>query len=88
MTCTATPAPATAAPTAIDSSKIDAKIRAQGDIVRKLKSDKADKETIASAVKTLLDLKEEFKQATGNSWTPDNKSVSCAQLGIGGGKSH
>jgi len=70
--------------TATDSSKIDAKIRAQGDNVRKLKSDKADKETIASAVKMLLDLKEEFKQATGNSWTPDKKPVSCSQLGNSG----
>ena len=51
-------------------AELDAKITSQGDTVRKLKAEKADKASIDAAVKTLLDLKAEFKAATGSDWKP------------------
>ena len=88
----ATPAPASA-PAAEGSGDLDSKIRAQGDLVRKLKSEKADKNTVTEAVQTLLSLKQEFKTATGQEWKPDStnsQTVKPAQpvntkLGRGGG---
>ena len=52
---------------------IDGKIKAQGDAVRKLKSAKADKAEVDAAVKLLLQLKADFKAATGNDWNPAAK---------------
>merc|ERR1711874_486007 len=49
---------------------ISAKVAAQGDKVRQLKADKAGKEQVQEAVKVLLQLKEEFKAATGKDWQP------------------
>jgi len=66
-------APATAAAAAVapnSSADIDAKIAAQGDAVRKLKADKADKATVTEAVNKLLALKAEYKTATGQDWKP------------------
>jgi len=54
-------------------SDLDAKICAQGDLVRKLKGEKADKSSVDAAVKSLLSLKEEFKKSTGKDWKPDSK---------------
>merc|ERR1719495_2177878 len=51
-------------------SEVSAKIAAQGDLVRKLKADKKPKEEIDVAVKQLLELKAEFKAATGSDWQP------------------
>jgi len=51
-------------------SEVSAKIAAQGDLVRKLKGDKKPKEEIDVAVKQLLELKAEFKAATGSDWQP------------------
>merc|ERR1719481_439966 len=51
---------------------VDASIRKQGDLVRKLKSEKANKQDIDAAVKELLALKSKFKEATGNDWKPDH----------------
>ena len=48
---------------------IDGKIKT-GDAVRKLKSAKADKAEVDAAVKLLLQLKADFKAATGNDWKP------------------
>ena len=45
-------------------------IVAQGDKVRQLKADKADKATVDAAVASLLDLKAKYKAATGNDWKP------------------
>ncbi|XP_050407010.2 bifunctional glutamate/proline--tRNA ligase [Patella vulgata] len=50
---------------------VDKKIRSQGDLVRKLKSDKAEKAKIDEAVKELLRLKAEFKGIFGKDWKPD-----------------
>jgi len=38
--------------------------------VRNLKSQKADKKDVEAAVKLLLDLKTEYKAATGQDWKP------------------
>ncbi|XP_012942923.1 bifunctional glutamate/proline--tRNA ligase [Aplysia californica] len=46
-------------------------IVAQGDVVRKLKADKANKDQVDSAVKVLLALKADFKAKTGKDWKPD-----------------
>lgn len=49
------------------------KIKDQGDKIRKLKSEKANKATIDPEVKALLALKAEYKNLTGKDWTPDAK---------------
>ena len=59
-----------AASSASLGADIDEKIKAQGDAVRKLKSAKADKAEVDAAVKLLLQLKADFKAATGNDWKP------------------
>jgi len=69
-------APAAAAP----GADLDAKIGQQGDAVRKLKAEKADKEQVTAAVKVLLDLKAEYKTATGKDWKPPaNESAKPAK---------
>jgi bifunctional glutamyl/prolyl-tRNA synthetase len=45
----------------------------QGDIVKKLKGEKASKSDIDREVKTLLQLKDDFKKATGKEWKPNMK---------------
>jgi len=67
----AAPAPAAAPAAGGAGGDIDAKIKAQGDLVRKLKGEKADKAAVGEAVKTLLALKAEYKTATGSDWKPD-----------------
>ena len=70
------------------SDDLDSKIRSQGDKVRKLKGEKADKKEIDEAVKVLLALKADFKAANGIDWKPDMpaaaKTVPVKQ-GSGGG---
>ncbi|XP_063957953.1 bifunctional glutamate/proline--tRNA ligase-like isoform X2 [Lytechinus pictus] len=61
---------APAAPGGPEVEAIVAKITAQGDQVRKLKSDKADKEEIDAAVKVLLALKADYKKLTGKDYKP------------------
>jgi len=61
------PAPTTSS---LTPAGINAAITAQGDLVRKLKADKAAKPDVEEAVKKLLALKAEFKTATGNDWKP------------------
>ncbi|XP_059058264.1 bifunctional glutamate/proline--tRNA ligase [Achroia grisella] len=63
------PAP-TSAPAATDAASIDQAITKQGDLVRSLKSAKAEKAKIDEAVKALLDLKSKYKAATGQDWKP------------------
>jgi len=62
--------PGAASSSASLGADIDGKIKAQGDAVRKLKSAKADKAEVDAAVKLLLQLKADFKAATGNDWKP------------------
>ncbi|XP_052567493.1 bifunctional glutamate/proline--tRNA ligase, partial [Culex pipiens pallens] len=70
----AAPAPAVvkkeAAPSAGAGAEINEKIAKQGDAVRDLKSKKAAKADIDAAVKVLLDLKAQYKAATGQDWKP------------------
>ncbi|KAK9886701.1 hypothetical protein WA026_017618 [Henosepilachna vigintioctopunctata] len=55
----------------IDSSdELNRKIIAQGDKVRQLKAQKADKAQVEVEVKALLSLKAEFKTTTGKDWSP------------------
>ena len=49
-------------------------IAAQGDKVRQLKTDKANKEAIKTAVDVLLGLKNKFKSETGQDWKPGMKN--------------
>ncbi len=61
---------------AAESAKSDlendlhARITAQGDLVRKLKADKADPADVAANVQILLGLKDKFKEKTGQDWKP------------------
>lgn len=50
---------------------VHALIKEQGDKVREMKANKADKESIKQAVDTLLELKKQFKMVTNVDWKPD-----------------
>ncbi|XP_074027414.1 glutamyl-prolyl-tRNA synthetase isoform X2 [Leptinotarsa decemlineata] len=53
-----------------DSNDLSSRIAIQGDKVRQLKAQKADKSTIDVEVKNLLKLKAEYKSACGKDWVP------------------
>lgn len=63
--------PSSAAPANGVAQALNAKIAAQGNSVRDLKAQKADKSKIDEAVKGLLALKAEYKEATGQEWKPE-----------------
>merc|ERR1719225_2518147 len=65
-------APASSASSANSGNSVDinSDIVAQGDLVRKLKADKAVKSEIDEAVKKLLGLKADYKATTGQDWKP------------------
>ncbi|KAM3930026.1 bifunctional glutamate/proline--tRNA ligase isoform 2-T2 [Leptodactylus fuscus] len=74
-------APATPAPSPVSASDPSAlynKVTAQGDLVRDLKTKKAEKAEIDAAVKLLLSLKAEYKQATGQDYKPGNAPAKSA----------
>ncbi|KFW01560.1 Bifunctional glutamate/proline--tRNA ligase, partial [Fulmarus glacialis] len=56
----------------LDSKALYDKVAEQGEVVRKLKAEKAPKEQIDEAVKILLNLKTEYKQKTGQEYKPGN----------------
>ncbi|XP_053794440.1 bifunctional glutamate/proline--tRNA ligase isoform X2 [Vidua chalybeata] len=56
----------------LDSKALYDKVAEQGEVVRKLKAEKASKEQIDEAVKILLNLKAEYKQKTGQEYKPGN----------------
>ncbi|XP_068259281.1 bifunctional glutamate/proline--tRNA ligase isoform X3 [Nyctibius grandis] len=56
----------------LDSKSLYDKVAEQGEVVRKLKAEKASKEQIDEAVKILLNLKAEYKQKTGQEYKPGN----------------
>ncbi|XP_071435096.1 bifunctional glutamate/proline--tRNA ligase isoform X4 [Pithys albifrons albifrons] len=56
----------------LDSKALYDKVAAQGEVVRKLKAEKASKEQVDEAVKILLSLKAEYKQKTGQEYKPGN----------------
>ncbi len=49
---------------------LNLKIASVGDLIRKMKADKASKDAIGAEVKVLLLLKEKYKAKTGNDWKP------------------
>ncbi|KAH9378226.1 hypothetical protein HPB48_011246 [Haemaphysalis longicornis] len=55
---------------AASAQELGKKIQEQGDKVRELKSSKAAKDVIDAEVKALLQLKAEYKSATGEDWKP------------------
>ncbi|KAJ1157679.1 hypothetical protein NDU88_010383 [Pleurodeles waltl] len=55
-----------------DSNTIYEKVTQQGELVRKLKAEKAPKDQVDVAVKALLSLKSEYKQLTGVEYKPGN----------------
>ncbi|CRL04183.1 CLUMA_CG017290, isoform A [Clunio marinus] len=56
-------------------SDLNEKIIQQGEVVRNLKSQKADKRDVDAAVKILLSLKEEFKASSGSDWKPGSQTI-------------
>ncbi|XP_034427470.1 bifunctional glutamate/proline--tRNA ligase isoform X2 [Hippoglossus hippoglossus] len=66
-TAAAPPAPS---PVTNSSSGLYERVSQQGEVVRKLKSEKAPKDQVDSAVKQLLALKAEYKQLTGQDYKP------------------
>lgn len=70
------PAPAPQ-PAGVSGSPLELynKVTAQGELVRDLKAKKAEKAKIDAAVKVLLALKVEYKQATGQDYKPGNAPV-------------
>uniref|UniRef100_A0A671QTA4 Bifunctional glutamate/proline--tRNA ligase n=1 Tax=Sinocyclocheilus anshuiensis TaxID=1608454 RepID=A0A671QTA4_9TELE len=74
---TSAPAPKSSAPTATAESPSPAstgcpytRVAEQGEVVSKLKAEKAPKDQIDAAVKQLLALKEEYKQVIGQDYKP------------------
>uniref|UniRef100_A0A3Q0RIJ0 Bifunctional glutamate/proline--tRNA ligase n=1 Tax=Amphilophus citrinellus TaxID=61819 RepID=A0A3Q0RIJ0_AMPCI len=62
VTSTSSPSPS--------SSGLYERVAQQGEVVRKLKSEKAPKDQVDEAVKTLLDLKNKYKTLTGEDYKP------------------
>ncbi|XP_006779781.1 bifunctional glutamate/proline--tRNA ligase isoform X2 [Neolamprologus brichardi] len=89
----ATPAPSASSPVTATSSSsppssssgLYEHVAQQGEVVRKLKSEKAPKDQVDAAVKQLLALKEEYKRITGQEYkpgaTPPQKAPAPVQNG-------
>ncbi|KAM6467592.1 bifunctional glutamate/proline--tRNA ligase isoform 2-T2 [Liasis olivaceus] len=58
------------ATTKVDSKTLYDNVAEQGEVVRKLKSEKAPKDKVDEAVKLLLSLKAEYKEKTGQDYKP------------------
>ncbi len=63
-------AAAAAAPSGGDASKLYAQVEEQGNLVRKIKGEKASKDEVQAQVKILLDLKAKYKEVAGKEWKP------------------
>lgn len=63
------------------ANTLDIKIQNCGDVVRRLKTEKADKSKIDTEVKVLLHLKSVFKEKTGQDWVPLEKRGKEAKKG-------
>ena len=57
-------------PVAVDVAQLEKDIAAQGDVVRQLKSSKAEKKVVDEAVSKLLVLKKQLTAATGEEQQP------------------
>ncbi|KAF3833095.1 hypothetical protein F7725_026760 [Dissostichus mawsoni] len=81
-------APVQKAPTPVQSSSAPAasglyeKVSEQGEVVRKLKVEKASKDQVDAAVKQLLVLKAEYKEATGQDYKPGAAPVQKASAPV------
>ena len=53
------------------AESLDMKIKNCGDLIRKLKTEKASKDQIGEEVKVLLLLKSAYKKKTGQEWKPE-----------------
>ncbi|XP_060034442.1 bifunctional glutamate/proline--tRNA ligase isoform X2 [Erinaceus europaeus] len=62
-----------------DSLVLYNRVAAQGDTVRELKTKKAAKEEVDTAVKQLLALKAEYKEKTGQEYKPGNPPAAATQ---------
>ncbi|KAM9465725.1 bifunctional glutamate/proline--tRNA ligase [Clarias gariepinus] len=67
-----TATPVSSAPACHNKDPVDIyqRVSQQGDLVRKLKTEKAPKDQVDAAVKQLLELKAEYKQQTGKEYKP------------------
>lgn len=77
LTFKSTPASTTTS-TVTDASSLDQKIVEQGNKVRDLKAQKVSKADLDPEIKTLLDLKNQYKQATGCDWKQSPAPVANA----------
>ncbi|ENN77483.1 hypothetical protein YQE_06011, partial [Dendroctonus ponderosae] len=75
----ATPKSKTKSPSAAPLAELNEKITKQGDIVRALKAQKANKAEIDTTVKALLALKADFKKITGADWNPVSVAAASSQ---------
>ncbi|XP_067149151.1 bifunctional glutamate/proline--tRNA ligase isoform X4 [Apteryx mantelli] len=64
----------------MDSKALYDKVAEQGEVVRKLKAEKASKDEIDEAVKLLLSLKADYKEKTGQDYKPGHPPVAQAAL--------
>lgn len=75
---TATPTPATSTGHVTDENTILQQIADQGNKVRELKLQKANKASIDIEVKKLLELKTNYKNLTGRDWKPGTVPTQAA----------
>ncbi|XP_063973582.1 bifunctional glutamate/proline--tRNA ligase [Diachasmimorpha longicaudata] len=73
-----TPVPSTASSSPKDLLTLYNKVTEQGDKVRTLKTAKADKKTVDEAVKLLLAMKKDYKDASGKDWKPNEAPKSAS----------
>ncbi|XP_065535928.1 bifunctional glutamate/proline--tRNA ligase isoform X4 [Lathamus discolor] len=64
----------------MDSKALYDKVAEQGEVVRKLKAEKAPKDEIDEAVKLLLSLKADYKEKTGHDYKPGHPPVAEGAL--------
>lgn len=62
----------------ISGNELSGKISTQGDKVRKLKTEKAEKNIIDTEVKILLDLKSQYKTIVGRDWKPEESKMNIS----------
>ncbi|RWS31611.1 bifunctional glutamate/proline--tRNA ligase-like protein [Leptotrombidium deliense] len=65
------------------ADSIDAKIKAQGDKIRNLKSNKTSKEALQPEINQLLSLKAKYKEMTGQEWKPSENTPPQSQQSTG-----
>uniref|UniRef100_A0A8D0ANM4 Bifunctional glutamate/proline--tRNA ligase n=1 Tax=Sander lucioperca TaxID=283035 RepID=A0A8D0ANM4_SANLU len=76
------PPAATHSSSSCSSSALYERVSQQGEVVRKLKSEKAPKDQVDAAVKQLLALKAEYKQVTGQEYKPGAVPVQKAPVPV------